>query len=110
MDNKIEKLTVGQKIRKYRKAKGKTQDELANELHIDRSKLSRLENDNTNLNLIDLTDIAHALGVSPGDFLGEGSTSPSSVDILQVISHLQAIVTQLQACIDQLQAYLDHSD
>lgn len=60
---------IGQRIRKYRKAKGLSQEELAEKVNISVTHISHIETGNTKLSLSVLVDLANALGVSADDLL-----------------------------------------
>jgi transcriptional regulator with XRE-family HTH domain len=53
---------IGANIRRLRKAKGLSQEELALRAEIDRSYLSEIENGHKNLSVVMLDQIAEALG------------------------------------------------
>jgi transcriptional regulator with XRE-family HTH domain len=53
---------IGANIRRLRKAKGLSQEELAFRAEIDRSYLSEIENGHKNLSVVMLDQIAEALG------------------------------------------------
>ena len=62
--------SIGYKIKKIRKNKNIKQQDLAIKLNIDRSTLSRYENDKIDLTIKDCEIIANALGVSTDYLLG----------------------------------------
>lgn len=62
--------SIGDRIKKSRKDKNITQQELADKLNIDRSTLSRYENDKIDLSVRDCEIIAGAIGISPSYLLG----------------------------------------
>ena len=68
---------IGQKIRKYRKAKCISQEQLAEKVDISVTHLSHIETGNTKLSLPVLVDIANALGVHTDDLLVDGVTGRS---------------------------------
>ncbi len=55
--------TIGENIRKHRKDKGLSQEELANLCDMDRTYLSDIENAKYNVTLKKLCEIANVLGV-----------------------------------------------
>lgn len=63
-------LTIGQAIRKARKAKKVTQDELAEKTGYYRSIISRWEKDAQTPKITAIIDIADALGVSIDELVG----------------------------------------
>ena len=62
---------IGQQIRKFRKMRGLSQEELAEIINISTTHMSHIETGNTKLSLPVLVDLANALGVST-DTLLEG--------------------------------------
>lgn len=62
---------IGQKIRKYRKAKGLSQEQLAELVDISVTHLSHIETGNTKLSLQVFVDLAKALEVQTDDLLYE---------------------------------------
>ena len=84
---------IGQKIRKYRKAKCISQEQLAEKVDISVTHLSHIETGNTKLSLPVLVDIANALGVHTDDLLVDGVTGRSIA-----ISEISDI---LDSCTDQ---------
>ncbi len=60
---------IGQKIRKYRKAKGMSQEQLAEKTNISVTHLSHIETGNTKLSLPVFVDIANTLEVQTDDLL-----------------------------------------
>ena len=62
---------IGQKIRKYRKAKGLSQEQLAELINISVTHMSHIETGNTKLSLQVLVDLSTALEVNADDLLFE---------------------------------------
>ena len=60
---------IGQQIRKYRKAHGLSQEQLAEAVDISTTHMSHIETGNTKLSLPVLVDIAVVLGVRTDDLL-----------------------------------------
>ncbi len=60
---------IGQKIRKYRKAKGLSQEALAEKIGISVTHMSHIETGNTKLSLPVFVDIANALDVQTDDLI-----------------------------------------
>ena len=60
---------IGQQIRKFRKAHGLSQEQLAERVEISVTHMSHIETGNTKLSLPVLVDIASALEVSADDIL-----------------------------------------
>ena len=62
-------LKLGSKIRKIRKFKGLTQEDVALKLNISQKAFSKIENDETKIDLERLQQISDALGIDPIDLL-----------------------------------------
>ena len=62
---------VGVVIKRYRKEKGLSQQELAGDIDSERSYISRLENQGSIIKIDTLIKIAKALGVPPGDIIND---------------------------------------
>lgn len=66
-------MSLGANIKKFRKARGYTQIELANRANISRSYLADVERDRYNPSVDTLTNLAKALGINPSILLGLAS-------------------------------------
>lgn len=64
-------LLVGARLRRLRRAKGLTVEELARAVDVDKAHISRIENDLKTPSIATLAQMARALGVSIGHLLGE---------------------------------------
>lgn len=62
---------IGQKIRKFRKAQGLSQEELAEKIGISVTHMSHIETGNTKLSLPVFVDIANILDVQTDDLLND---------------------------------------
>ena len=62
---------IGQQVRKFRKAHGLSQEQLAEQVGISVTHMSHIETGNTKLSLPVLVDLANALEVSADDLLGQ---------------------------------------
>lgn len=62
---------IGQKIRKFRKIQGHSQEELAEKIGISTTHMSHIETGNTKLSLSVFVDIANALNVQTDDLLND---------------------------------------
>ena len=82
---------IGQRIRKFRKAYGLSQEELAERVDISTTHMSHIETGNTKLSLPVLVDIAAALEVRTDELLNDGS-------ILTAGSAIEEIVSVLNSC------------
>lgn len=66
---------IGQRIRKYRKAHGLSQEQLAEKIGISVTHMSHIETGNTKLSLQVLVDITKALDVRSDDLLTDGTSN-----------------------------------
>ncbi len=73
---------IGQQIRKYRKALGISQEQLAETVGISVTHMSHIETANTKLSLPVFVDIAKALGVQTDELLGGASDRGIIIDEL----------------------------
>ena len=72
---------IGQRIRKYRKAEGLSQERLAEFVGISTTHMSHIETGNTKLSLSALVGIAQALSVRTDDLLfAESCGKPTAID------------------------------
>lgn len=71
----IDYYEIGQRIRKHRKARGLSQESLAEAVNISTTHMSHIETGNTKLSLPVLVDLSQALGVSTDTLL---FSSPSN--------------------------------
>lgn len=67
----LDYVKIGSKIRSLRKAKGMSQEQLAERIWISTTHMSHIETGSTKLSLPVLVDIANALGVGADDILAE---------------------------------------
>ena len=65
----MDSIEIGQRIKKYRLAKGLTQKQLAELLYIDDKKVSKWETGRAKFDLELITQICNALNISVHDFL-----------------------------------------
>ena len=77
---------IGQKIRKYRKEKGLSQEQLAEKVNISVTHMSHIETANTKLSLPVLVDIATVLQVQTDELLTDSKPQPSSAQLLQLVA------------------------
>ena len=77
---------IGQRIRKYRKAHGFSQEELAEKIGISTTHMSHIETGNTKLSLPVLVDLAVALEVRTDDLLN--TATENSISAADEISAL----------------------
>ena len=72
---------IGSRLKKARKAKGMTQEELAEKLDVSIAFLSRIERGSSNINLKRLNEVCEILGVTEGEILnGVSSKSGAYLD------------------------------
>lgn len=71
---------IGQRIRKYRKVVGLSQEQLAEQIGISVTHMSHIETGNTKLSLPVFVDIARTLDVSTDDLLSEKVTERKVCD------------------------------
>ena len=84
---------IGQKIRKFRKAHGLSQEDLAEKIGISTTHMSHIETGNTKLSLPVFVDIAAVLEVRTDDLLDNpttATTSSSLDEIGAVLEHCNA--------------------
>lgn len=62
-------IYIGKVIRTLRKAKGMTQEKLANEIHLDRSYLSEIERNLKAPSLYTIFKLTKGLGIPPGELI-----------------------------------------
>lgn len=60
---------IGKSIRKFRKEKGISQEELAFKANLDRSYIGGVERGERNVSALNLKKIAGALGINPKDII-----------------------------------------
>ena len=88
-DYEVNYIKIGQQIRKYRKARGLSQEELAEKVYISIPHMSHIETGKTKLSLQVFVDIARVLGVSTDDLLGD-SEFEQQLRVPEIISLLDS--------------------
>lgn len=84
---------LGERIRKYRKACGLSQEDLAERVNISTTHMSHIETGNTKLSLSVFADLATALEVRTDDLLWDAPHSRKSAavdDIMQTLDSCDA--------------------
>lgn len=83
---------IGQRIRKYRKAHGMSQEQLAEKVGISVTHMSHIETANTKLSLSVFVDIARALEVQTDDLLSDnkGGKQIAEEEIIDVLNRASA--------------------
>ena len=77
---------IGQKIRKYRKEKGLSQEQLAEKVNISVTHMSHIETANTKLSLPVLVDIASVLQVQTDELLFDSKPQAGTALLMQIVS------------------------
>ena len=85
---------IGQRIRKYRKAHGLSQEELAERVDISTTHMSHIETGNTKLSLPVLVDIAAALEVRTDDLLSDNTLVATSTSLEEISAVLERCTTK----------------
>ena len=85
---------IGQQIRKFRKAHGLSQEDLAERINISTTHMSHIETGNTKLSLPVFVDIASALEVRVDDLLGNLSSATTSTSLDEIASVLERCTAQ----------------
>lgn len=105
---------IGQKIRKYRKYCGLSQEQLAEQIGISVTHMSHIETGNTKLSLPVLVDLANALEVSVNDLLNERPTDrEATLNELAALldsctpQQLRVITSVVKALKNSLEKYAD---
>ena len=99
----LDYFQIGQRIRKFRRAAGLSQEELAEKIDISTTHMSHIETGNTKLSLPVLTDIALHLDVRADDLLFD-SPRAGRVSATEEILHTldQCDETQLRIMADMI--------
>ena len=84
---------IGQKIRKYRKVRGYSQEQLSEQVNISVTHLSHIETGNTKLSLPVLVAISKVLDIQTDDLLSEKNSGRNTA-IGELSSVLDACSTQ----------------
>lgn len=96
---------IGQRIRKFRKALGLSQETLAEKVNISTTHMSHIETGNTKLSLPVLVALATVLEVRTDDLLYDESPSSRTTSINGIMQILDSSTTQqLQIIEDVLRA------
>lgn len=85
---------IGQRIRKYRKARGLSQEELAERTEISTTHMSHIETGNTKLSLPVFVDLASALEVRTDELLYDESPAERGAALESIIHILDDCTTQ----------------
>lgn len=105
---------IGQRIRKFRKAVGLSQEELAEKIDISTTHMSHIETGNTKLSLPVLADIALHLGVRTDDLIFESPRAgrvSSTENILHTLNQCDEVQLRIIAdMIRELKITLDKNN
>ncbi len=85
---------IGQRIRKFRKAQGLSQETLAEQAGISVTHMSHIETGNTKLSLPVLVDLAEILDVRTDDLLYDGIFAERSSTIDEIVQILDTCTAQ----------------
>ncbi len=85
---------IGQKIRKVRKSRGLSQEELSEKIGISTTHMSHIETGNTKLSLSVLVDIASALEVRTDELLFDAGPAQRTAAIEEIAHILEECSTQ----------------
>lgn len=97
-------VKIGQRVRKYRKAKGLSQEALAEIVGISVTHMSHVETGNTKLSLQVLVDVAKALDVGCDNLLFDGPSDRNRAEA-EILELLAACTSeQLPVLLDLLKA------
>lgn len=87
---------IGQRIRKYRKAHGMSQEQLAERIGISVTHMSHIETGNTKLSLPVFVEISQALGIHTDDLLTERTGLTEHANLRRTA--LDELVEMLECC------------
>ncbi len=85
---------IGQRIRKFRKAHGFSQEELAEKAEISTTHMSHIETGNTKLSLPVLVLLAKALDVRTDDLLFDNAGSSCTANTNEIVEILESCTPQ----------------
>ncbi len=96
---------LGQRIRKIRKARGLSQETLAEQIGISTTHMSHIETGNTKLSLSVLVDLALALEVRTDDLLCDDGPTKRTAAMDSIAQTLESCTTtQLKIILDTIRA------
>lgn len=94
--------SIGQRVRKVRKARGLSQEELSEKIGISVTHMSHIETGNTKMSLQVLADLASALEVRTDDLLYGESSVKRDAAIDGIVETLDACTTQQIKVIEEI--------
>ena len=98
----VDYYAIGQRIRKIRKARNLSQEQLSEMVGISITHMSHIETGNTKLSLPVLVDLANALEVRTDDLLYDKVTAERSTATDTIVQLLEACTTQQLRVIEDL--------
>lgn len=96
------KYEIGNRIRKYRKNFGLTQEQLAEKINVSKGRISNWEQGINRPDADILADICRALNVSPSELLDVRLSSDDLSDQERKVIHAYRTKTELQHAVDIL--------
>lgn len=90
---------IGQRIRKYRRAQGLSQETLAEKVNISTTHMSHIETGSTKLSLQVLADLAQALKVSADMLLFDVQDRNDNAQLMEIAALLDNCTKQQQQCL-----------
>lgn len=93
---------IGQRIRKVRKARGLSQDALAEKVGISTTHMSHIETGNTKLSLAVFVDLATALDVRADELLFDSTAADRTASIEEILLVLEGCTPQQVRIIEDL--------
>jgi len=101
MEQELSQKQIGQRVMQHRKAKGLSQEELAERIGLSRSSLTQIEKGNRNLTVMELHKIATVFSLSLDEFLYAGNSGdeeliPSENDAPETKLNIRISVPELQ--------------
>ena len=100
-------MSFGDRVKKYRKLRNLSQGQLAEQMGMVHTGISKIENDQRKLTFEEAVQLAQALEVSLAELAGVEEPSPGfSADVLQRVDHCRkagrTALEHVQAVIDDL--------
>ena len=87
--------TIGMRIRECRKKIGMSQEELANKMYMDKRTISAYENDNIDIKVSVLKNMAPYIGTTAG-YLIDGESGELYTDMIQLTILLEGMSPELR--------------
>ena len=85
----LDYVKIGQNIRKYRRAAGLSQEQLAERVWISTTHMSHIETGSTKLSLPVLVDLANVLHVSVDEILRDSSQVSREQSLMEILNKLE---------------------